>query len=82
MAKDLSTIKNALRKEDGGREDRKKVSAEKHYYDYTLLFLILFLTCFGLVMIYSISAFNATKYYDNATLFGGYATNSFEILSM
>ncbi len=44
MAKDLSTIKNALRKEDGGREDRKKVSAEKHYYDYTLLFLILFLT--------------------------------------
>ncbi len=69
MAKDLSTIKNALRKEDGGREDRKKVSAEKHYYDYTLLFLILFLTCFGLVMIYSISAFNATKYYDNATLF-------------
>ena len=69
MAKDLSTIKSALRKEEGGREDRKKVSAEKHYYDYTLLFLILFLTCFGIVMIYSISAFNATKYYDNATLF-------------
>ena len=69
MAKDVSTIKNSLRKEDGGREDRKKVSAEKHYYDYTLLFLVLFLTCFGLVMIYSISAFNATKYYDNATLF-------------
>ena len=69
MAKEVSTIKNSLRKEDGGREDRKKVSAEKHYYDYTLLFLVLFLTCFGLVMIYSISAFNATKYYDNATLF-------------
>lgn len=69
MAKDLSTIKSSLRKEEGGREDRKKVSAEKHYYDYTLLFLILFLTCFGIVMIYSISAFNATKYYDNATLF-------------
>ena len=69
MAKDLSTIKSSLRKEEGGREDRKKVSAEKHYYDYTLLFLILFLTCFGIVRIYSIRAFNATKYYDNATLF-------------
>ncbi len=29
------------------------------YYDYSLLFLVLFLVCFGLVFIYSTSAFNA-----------------------
>ncbi len=31
------------------------------YYDYSLLFLILFLVCFGLVMIYSTSAYNAQR---------------------
>lgn len=48
------------------------------YYDYSLLFLILFLFCFGLVMIYSTSSYNAERVYGNAThylerqaLFGG-----------
>ena len=48
------------------------------YYDYSLLFLILFLFCFGLVMIYSTSSYNAERIYGNAThylerqaLFGG-----------
>jgi cell division protein FtsW len=48
------------------------------YYDYSLLFLILFLVCFGLVMIYSTSSYNAQRIYGNAThflerqaLFGG-----------
>ncbi len=41
----------------------------KKYYDYTLLFLVVFLVCFGLVMIASISAYNAAKYYDDASLF-------------
>lgn len=35
------------------------------YYDYSLLFLILFLVCFGLVMIYSTSAYNAQRLYDD-----------------
>lgn len=32
----------------------------KHYYDYSLLFAIIFLTIFGLVMIYSASSYTAT----------------------
>lgn len=39
------------------------------YYDYSLLFLILFLVCFGLVMIYSTSSYNAQRLYGNATHF-------------
>ncbi len=31
------------------------------YYDYSLLFLVLFLVCFGLVCIYSTSSFNAQQ---------------------
>jgi len=57
-----------------------EVNAKKthHYYDYSLLFLILFLVCFGLVMIYSTSSYNAQRIYGDATyyltrqaLFGG-----------
>ena len=39
------------------------------YYDYSLLFLILFLVCFGLVMIYSTSSYNAQRLYNDATYF-------------
>lgn len=39
------------------------------YYDYSLLFLILFLVCFGLVMIYSTSSYNAQRIYGDATHF-------------
>lgn len=39
------------------------------YYDYSLLFLILFLVCFGLVMIYSTSSYNAQRLYGDATHF-------------
>lgn len=49
--------------------NRGIIKKPKKYYDYTLLFLVVFLACFGLVMIASISAYNATKYYSDATLF-------------
>ncbi len=38
-------------------------------YDFSLLILTFFLVCFGLVMIYSTSSYNATKYYGDATFF-------------
>ena len=47
---------------------REKVKIRKAY-DYSLLILTFFLVCFGLVMIYNTSSYNATKYYNDATLF-------------
>lgn len=45
-----------------GRRVRRKA---EHYFDYSLLFIILFLTGFGLVMIYSASAYDAAGQMDN-----------------
>ncbi len=45
-----------------GRRVRRK---PEHYFDYSLLFIILFLTGFGLVMIYSASAYDAAGQMDN-----------------
>lgn len=42
------------------REQGKKRKFHS-YYDYSLLFLTLFLVCFGLVMIYSTSSYNASR---------------------
>lgn len=39
-----------------GKRKKKKV---RRYYDYSLLFTIIFLTVFGLIMIYSSSSYNA-----------------------
>lgn len=48
----------------------KRVPGKVHRaYDFSLLFLTFFLVCFGLVMIYSTSSYNATKYYGTATYF-------------
>jgi cell division protein FtsW len=49
-----------------GESNKRKMHS---YYDYSLLFLILFLVCFGLVMIYSTSSYNAQRIYDNPTHF-------------
>lgn len=45
------------------RTERERVKSKKFhsYYDYSLLFLTLFLLCFGLVMIYSTSSYNASR---------------------
>lgn len=49
-----------------GRRGRNKT---EHYFDYSLLFIILFLVGFGLVMIYSASSYNASLEMNNAMYF-------------
>ena len=50
--------------------DNKKLEGKKtQYFDYTLLAIVIFLVCFGLVMIYSTSSYNAVKFYGDATFF-------------
>jgi cell division protein FtsW len=49
--------------------ERGKKRRGRNYYDYSLLFLIIFLVCFGLVMIYSTSSYNAAKYYNDPSKF-------------
>lgn len=46
-----------------------KKSKPKRFYDYSLLFCIIFLTAFGLVMIYSASSYTAQLKFDNASYF-------------
>lgn len=47
-------------------EERRKEKG-KTYFDYNLLFLVIFLLCFGLVMLYSSSAYiSANNYGDSA----------------
>ncbi len=49
--------------------ERGKRHKPKRFYDYSLLFLTIFLVCFGLVMIYSTSSYNAQRFYGDATRF-------------
>lgn len=49
--------------------EQGKRTKKRRYYDYSLLFLVVFLVCFGLVMIYSVSYYNANRYYADPTLF-------------
>lgn len=39
---------------------QRKIAVSQKYFDYTLLFVVVFLVCFGLVMIYSTSSYSAT----------------------
>ena len=50
------------------QQNTKRVRV-KRYYDYSLLFLIVFLVGFGLIMIYSTSSYNAMKYYNDPMLY-------------
>ena len=47
-------------------ERKKKLNS---YYDFSLLFLIIFIVGFGLVMIYSTSCYNAERLYGRSTSF-------------
>ena len=47
----------------------KKTNKPRRFYDYSLLFTVIFLSVFGLVMIYSSSSYAAQLKYENAAYF-------------
>lgn len=47
------------KKMNNNRYIRRVLSVERDYYDYNLLAVVILLTCFGLVMLYSTSAYEA-----------------------
>ncbi len=54
------------------QEGMQKKKKPRHFYDYSLLFIIIFLTVFGLVMIYSASSYTAqlsNRYGGNSAYF-------------
>ncbi len=53
-------VGSGLRKIQG----KKKTGAGRDYYDYNLLAAVILLTCFGLVMLYSTSAYEAGMKYE------------------
>lgn len=54
------------------RKERKRIVKGNTYFDYNLLFLIIFLICFGLVMLYSSSSYvaaNSSTYGNDGAYF-------------
>lgn len=48
---------------------RKKKEQTEYFFDYTLLFIVLFLLGFGLVMIYSVSSYEAAAEFSDAAYY-------------
>ena len=51
------------------RRVRTNTRAARDYYDYNLLAAVILLTCFGLVMLYSTSAYEAARDYGSDTFY-------------
>lgn len=49
-----------------GKSHQRKIYGRQRYFDYPMLFLVIFLICFGLVMIYSTSSYKSTVTYGNS----------------
>ena len=47
------------------KKNKKTRRARTRYYDYNLVAIVVLLTCFGLVMLYSTSAYTAQVNYEN-----------------
>lgn len=52
-----------------GKTRRKRKEQSEYFFDYSLLFIVLFLLGFGLVMIYSASSYEAFQAYEDTTYY-------------
>ena len=52
-----------------GTRRRDRQGQSEYFFDYTLLFIVLFLIGFGLIMIYSVSSYEANLEYDDAAYY-------------
>lgn len=48
------------------RKSRQGIQAQSAYFDYSLLFITIFMVCFGLVMLYSASSYEASMEFGNS----------------
>lgn len=51
------------------RPEKEKKEKTIRYFDYSLLFLIIFLLCFGLIMLYSTSSYYGSTRFDDAAYY-------------
>ncbi|HIT90499.1 MAG TPA: FtsW/RodA/SpoVE family cell cycle protein [Candidatus Merdenecus merdavium] len=56
---------NTIDARSGKRSKKRKIKKRSDYYDYNLLAVVVLLICFGLVMLYSTSAYSAQLKYGN-----------------
>lgn len=52
-----------------GRRKSNRQGQSEYFFDYTLLFIVLFLLGFGLIMIYSVSSYEANLEYGDAAFY-------------
>ena len=53
------------------KKNKKQAASKPRYYDYNLVAIVILLTCFGLVMLYSTSAYTSqVNYEDDMRFFG------------
>ena len=52
-----------------GTRRRDRQGQSEYFFDYSLLFIVLFLIGFGLIMIYSVSSYEANLEYGDAAYY-------------
>ena len=67
----MGSVDVATRKKQREKREEKKRGKEGlvQYFDYSLLAIVIFLMCFGLVMLYSTSSYSAQIKYGDSMYF-------------
>ncbi|MCR5419898.1 MAG: putative lipid II flippase FtsW [Lachnospiraceae bacterium] len=52
-----------------GVRRRSKANRDKAFFDYSMLFIVIFLVCFGLVMLYSVSSYESVLHFGDSAYY-------------